>query len=170
MIVNPVADKGHGLDHLFIMSDFQLDVDSPYPQPSRQDLAVVPQKLPYTQSRITFKHYGKYVHRLVRAIATEQNTELKTDEIINVARYMRAKSFEYNNEHPNNGSIIRDINIMAGGDVDVDLTAVSTMRNDYRQASPRNIKRNKPQPGRNNNNRGKVTKSNKPAPRHNAHK
>lgn len=157
-------------DHLFIMSDFQLDVDSPYPQPSRQDLAVVPQKLPYPQSRITFKHYGKYVHKLVRTIAAEQNTELKTDEIINVARYMRAKSFEFNNEHPNNGSIIRDINIMAGGDVNVDLTAVSTMRNDYHQMPQRGMKRAKQQPGRNSNNRSKVTKSNKPAPRHNAHK
>ncbi|MBQ8366471.1 MAG: DUF4290 domain-containing protein [Alistipes sp.] len=158
-------------DHLFIMSDFQLDVDSPYPQPSRQDLAVVPQKLPYPQSRITFKHYGKYVHRLVRAIAAEQNTELKTDEMINVARYMRAKSFEFNNEHPNNGSIIRDINIMAGGEVDVDLTAVSAMRNDYRQVPQHNTRRNKPQQGRNNNNnRSKTAKSNKPAQRHNAHK
>ena len=41
-------------DHLFIMSDFQLDVDSPYPQPSRQDLTLRPQKLSYPQSRIAF--------------------------------------------------------------------------------------------------------------------
>lgn len=163
-------------DHLFIMSDFQLDVDSPYQQPSRQDLAVVPKKLPYPQSRITFKHYGKYVHNLVRAIASERNTELKRDEMLNVARYMRTKSFEFNNEHPNNGSIIRDINIMAGGDVDVDLTAVSAMRSDYRHTPQRNVKRNKPQPGRNNN-RNKMSKGgsqspqrNKLAQRHNVHK
>ncbi|MBQ8493719.1 MAG: DUF4290 domain-containing protein [Alistipes sp.] len=156
-------------DHLFIMSDFQLDVDSPYPQPSRQDLAIRPKKLTYPQSRITFKHYGKYVHNLVRAIASEHNADVKTNEMVNVARYMRAKSFEFNNEHPNNGSIIRDINIMAGGNVDVDLSAVSTMRYDYRQAPQRNTKRNTKQQGRNNN-RSKMAKGNKPSQRHGAHK
>lgn len=163
-------------DHLFIMSDFQLDVDSPYPQPSRQDLAVVPRKLPYPQSRITFKHYGKYVMKLVRTIAAEHNTELKTAEMLNIARYMRTKSFEFNNEHPNNGSIIRDINIMAGGEVDVDLTAVNAMRCDYRHTPQRNLKRNKPQQGRNNNRNkmakggGQVPQRNKTTQRHTAHK
>ena len=35
--------------------------------------------------------------------------------MVNIARYMRTKSYEYNNEHPNNEVIIKDIRIMAGG-------------------------------------------------------
>ena len=58
-------------DHLFIMSDFQLDVDSPYVQPSRQDLTLRPEKLRYPQSRIMFKHYGKYAQKLVRHIVEQ---------------------------------------------------------------------------------------------------
>lgn len=119
-------------DHLFIMSDFQLDVDSPYSQPSRQDLTIVPQKMPYPQTRITFKHYGKYAQRFIRAVASEHNPERVTDEVINIARYMRSKSYEFNCEHPNNDSIIRDIRIMAGGQADIDLSAVSYMRSEYR--------------------------------------
>ena len=39
-LLRDTADFTHKLwDHLFIMSDFQLDVDSPYPQPTRQELS-----------------------------------------------------------------------------------------------------------------------------------
>ena len=84
-------------DHLFIMSDFRLDVDSPYQQPSRQDLTIVPQKMPYPQTRIMFKHYGKYAQRFVQVVATKANSRSAEYEMANVARYMRSKSYEYNN-------------------------------------------------------------------------
>jgi hypothetical protein len=116
------------------MSDFRLDVDSPYPQPSRQDLMIRPQKLNYPQSRITFKHYGKYAQNFVRCVASEQDSSRTTAEVVNIARYMRAKSFEFNNEHPNNDSIIRDIRIMAAGDIELNVEAISGMRSDYRQS------------------------------------
>ena len=59
-LLRDTADFTHKLwDHLFIMSDFQLDVDSPYARPSRQDLTVTPRKMQYSQERIAFKHYGK---------------------------------------------------------------------------------------------------------------
>jgi hypothetical protein len=154
-------------DHLFIMSDFQLDVDSPYPQPSRQDLTLRPQKLSYPQSRITFKHYGKYTQRFVSLIAQEKESQRATQELSNIARYMRSKSYEFNNEHPNNDSIIRDIRIMAGEGFEVDLSAISTMRSDYRQGGQqRQQRRGKQQ--RNNNGR-KMQKGGKNHSRHNNH-
>jgi hypothetical protein len=133
-------------DHLFIMSDFRLDVDSPYQQPSRQDLTIVPQKMPYPQTHIMFKHYGKYAQRLLQVVATKQGSRTAEREVANIARFMRSKSYEYNNEHPNNESIIRDIHLMAGGSVEVDLSEVSTMRSEYRPGlSSRPQKRSKMQ-------------------------
>jgi hypothetical protein len=153
-------------DHLFIMSDFQLDVDSPYPQPSRQDLTLRPQKLSYPQSRITFKHYGKYTQRFVSLIAQEKESQRATQELSNIARYMRSKSYEFNNEHPNNDSIIRDIRIMAGEGFEVDLSAISTMRSDYRQGGQqRQQRRGKQQ----RNNGRKMQKGGKNHSRHNNH-
>lgn len=123
-------------DHLFIMSDFKLDVDSPYVQPSRQDLALRPERLRYPQSRIMFKHYGKYAQRLLRHAVDEMSSHDVNGEIVNMARYLRAKSYEYNNEYPNNDSIARDIRLMSGGDVELNLTDISNMRSDYRQHQP----------------------------------
>lgn len=134
-------------DHLFIMSDFQLDVDSPYTQPSRQDLDIRPAKLPYPQSRITFKHYGKYTQKFVRQIVAEAATKSVDEELLNVARHMRAKSYEFNNEHPNNDAIARDIRIMSASNVELNLSEVLNLRCEYRthQTPQRNVKGKKTQ-------------------------
>ena len=64
-LLRDTADYTHKLwDHMFIMSDFQLDVDSPYPRPSRQELTAAPHRMPYAQSRLSHKHYGKYVGQM----------------------------------------------------------------------------------------------------------
>ncbi|MBO5890544.1 MAG: DUF4290 domain-containing protein [Alistipes sp.] len=139
-------------DHLFIMSDFQLDVDSPYPQPSRQELTLAPKKLPYPQSRVMFKHYGKYAERFVRAINENGASKSSTKSALNIGRYLRAKSYEFNHEHPNNDSIIRDMRLMAGGNLEVDLSELASMRSEYCKMPQRNHKR-KAQPQRNGRNK-----------------
>lgn len=158
-------------DHLFIMSDFRLDVDSPYQQPSRQDLTIVPQKMPYPQTHIMFKHYGKYAQRLVQMLASKQGSRTAEREVANVARFMRSKSYEYNNEHPNNESIIRDIHLMAGGNVEVDLSEVSTMRSEYRPGlSSRPQKRSKMQRSNGQRKQQKSSNRNQHAQRHTSHR
>ena len=128
------ADFTHKLwDHLFIMSDFQLDVDSPYPRPTRQDLTITPSRMPYSQGRIEFKHYGKYVARTLRALCDEPNREARNVAINSLARYMRAKSFEYNQEHPNNEVIIKDIKQMSENCIELDEIALNNLRSDYNQ-------------------------------------
>ena len=46
---------------------------------------------------------------------------------------MRAKSYEYNQEHPNNEVIIKDIKLMSGGDISMDEAAINNLRSDYKQ-------------------------------------
>ena len=133
-LLRDTADFTHKLwDHLFIMSDFQLDVDSPYPRPTRQELTVTPTRMPYTQGRITFKHYGKYVERMIGSLATVENPRAVASAVDNLARYMRTKSYEYNQEHPNNEVIVKDIKRMSGGSIQIDEEALNNLRSDYKQ-------------------------------------
>lgn len=171
-MLRDTEDFKHKLwDHLFIMSDFRLDVDSPYSQPSRQDLTLTPQKLRYPQSRITLKHYGKYLHRFVKRVAEESKVQDTTHEMVNIARYMRAKGFEFNNEHPNNDAIVRDIRLMAGEELTMDMSAITQMRSDYRvNVQQRPQKRNKQQAQKRHNNGRKVVSGARPQQRHNQHK
>lgn len=132
-LLRDTADFTHKLwDHLFIMSDFQLDVDSPYPRPSRQDLTVSPRKMHYSQHRIAYKHYGRYVEQTLRSLAGREGRAV-SDAVSDVARYMRAKSYEYNQEHPDNGTIVKDIRRMSEGNIAIDEAAINNLRNDYKQ-------------------------------------
>lgn len=135
--INPTlrdaVDFKHKLwDHLFIMSDFELDVDSPYPLPSRYDLTIKPNRMPYTQSHIQYKHYGKNVERFMKHLEEEKDERKVNATIGSMARYMRTKSYEYNLEHPNNEAIIRDIHRMSDGVLKIDEEAIGAMRTDYK--------------------------------------
>ena len=133
-MLRDTADFAHKLwDHLFIMSDFQLDVDSPYPRPTREELTITPRKMEYSQERIQFKHYGKYVARMIRELRNEPNREATAAAIDSLARYMRSKSFEYNQEHPNNEVIIKDIKRLSDYGIDVDEQSLNNIRSDYKQ-------------------------------------
>lgn len=171
--INPTLRDTDGFkhklwDHLFIMSDFKLDVDSPYAQPSRQDLTLRPQKLSYPQSRAMFKHYGKYTERFVRLISEESDTSRAVTEMSNIARYMRTNSYEFNNEHPNNDSIIRDIHLMADNNLNMDLSDIVSMRSEYRHGAASRVQRRGKMQMRNN--RHKAQKNGKNNQRHNGHK
>lgn len=185
------SDFNHKLwDHLFIMSDFQLDVDSPYARPTRHDLEMKPRKLQYSQGRIAFKHYGKYVAQMIQALREEKDREALNVAVDSIARYMRSKSFEYNQEHPNNETIIKDIKFLSEGGIELNEEAINNLRSDYKQhlaARPQKgtqRPQQKPQQkgamqknqyNNNNNTRARVqnpAKKNNPenATRHNSHK
>ena len=152
-LLRDTADFTHKLwDHLFIMSDFQLDVDSPYPQPTRQELTITPRRMAYSQGRISFKHYGKYVERMIRSLAGDKDRREVSRTVDNLARYMRSKSYEYNQEHPNNEVIVKDIKRMSGGAIEIDeaissvsrKTAISSTTAIFRKTTVRTaIRRNK---------------------------
>ena len=127
-------DFNHKLwDHLFIMSDFQLDVDSPYARPTRHDLEMKPRRLQYSQERIAFKHYGKYVAHMIERLRNEDERESLKTAVKSRVRYMRSKSFEYNQEHPNNEVIIKDIKLLSKGGIELDEEAINNLRSDYKQ-------------------------------------
>ena len=133
-MLRDTADFTHKLwDHLFIMSDFQLDVDSPYPRPTREDLTIKPRKMEYSQNRITHKHYGKYVAHMLRKLRYEEDADATAAAIDSLARYMRSKSFEYNQEHPKNEVIIKDIKKMSEGAIEIDEVALNNLRSEYKQ-------------------------------------
>lgn len=133
-LLRDTADYTHKLwDHLFIMSDFQLDVDSPYPRPTREELTISPRRLDYPQSQIRYKHYGKYVEKMVQSLSKEENSHAVTYAVDNLARYMRTKSYEYNQEHPNNEVIIKDLKNMSDGNIKINEEALNNLRSDYKQ-------------------------------------
>lgn len=137
--LNPVlrdtAEYTHKLwDHLFIMSDFQLDVDSPYPIPTPESLYPQPTRLTYPRHHIRRKHYGFNIQRIIRALEQATPSDEVRESLGNVARFMRSKSFEYNQEHPSNENIIKEIKNMSENGIQLDEAYLATIKNNYQNA------------------------------------
>ena len=131
--LNPIlresADFKHKLwDHLFIMSDFDLDVDSPYPIPTAKSLYPKPDRIEYPKHQIARKHYGKNIENMLAALKEIDDEEAKTQIAGNIAKFMRAKSFEYNQEHPNNEVIMKDIRSMSDNRIVLDEVALNNLK------------------------------------------
>lgn len=134
-LLRDTADFTHKLwDHLFIMSDFRLDVDSPYPLPTREDLEVKPEKLEYPQSEISHKHYGKNIVRVINRLKYEEPKVVEAG-LCDVMRYMYGKSSEYNQDHPTAEMIANDIRILSEGGINLDEEMLKNVEMGHKSAS-----------------------------------
>ncbi len=92
-----VEDFRHKLwDHLFFISDFKLDVDSPYPIPTKETYKEKPAPLPYPKRHPKFSHLGKNIELVIDKALKEENPEKKNGLSNAVAYYMK---LAYNNWH-----------------------------------------------------------------------
>ena len=92
-----VEDFRHKLwDHLFLISDFTLDVKSPYPIPTRETLKAKPHPLPYPKRYPKFSHLGKNLEVIINKALKEENAEKKLGYANAIAYYMK---LAYNNWH-----------------------------------------------------------------------
>ncbi len=80
-------------DHLYIISKFELDVDSPYPMPPKETLTRKPEKVEYSDKKIRFKHYGKNIEGIIKkAIEFEDGPE--KDALIHaIANHLKKSPF-----------------------------------------------------------------------------
>jgi Domain of unknown function (DUF4290) len=92
-----VEDFRHKLwDHLFLISDFTLEVKSPYPIPTRETLKAKPEPLPYPKRHPKFSHLGKNLEVIINKGLAEENPEKRLGFANAVAYYMK---LAYNNWH-----------------------------------------------------------------------
>ncbi len=92
-----VEDFRHKLwDHLFLISDFKLDVKSPYPIPTRETLKSKPKVLPYPKRYPKYAHLGKNLETVIKKALDEQDVEKRQGFSNAIAYYMK---LTYNNWH-----------------------------------------------------------------------
>lgn len=110
--INPqqrdVNDLKHKLwDHLYIISDFKLEVNSPFPPPSVENLYKKPDKVDYKKNNIKFKHYGKNMELIIqKAIEYEEGPE--KDAFIKIIANHLKKSYLTWNRDSVNDELIED--------------------------------------------------------------
>jgi len=85
-----IEDYKHKLwDHLFQMTDFNLDVDAPYPCPTPEMVYKKPEVLPYPQESIKHRHLGKNIQELLDKAVKEENDETRQGLTQAIGYYMK---------------------------------------------------------------------------------
>lgn len=128
MMANPqfknIEEYKHKLwDHLYIMSDFKLDVDAPYPPPPPEAAEFKkPEPMHYPDGKIKNRTFGKNFERFMeRAVACDDPEKLKGYAEA-AAYYIKLAYLNWNNEHVTDESVKAELSRMSDGKLSVDET------------------------------------------------
>ena len=113
-----VPDFRHKLwDHLAIMSEFKLDIDTPYPLPSLSKLQEKPASITAEYTRVAadvVSMDGKLVEKLIDKIKELEDPEQKRALIVLTANHMKKSFLTWNKDSVEDEQIYNDINTLCG--------------------------------------------------------
>jgi hypothetical protein len=160
-----VADFKHKLwDHLHIISDYKIDVDSPYPKPTPEAALIKPAHIGYPQQKIRYKHYGKTVEKLIAKTMEEENPERKTSMVQGIANFMKMAYVQWNKDNVSDEVIFKNLRELSGGHLELDEN-VNLQKVEFRPQVNRQNNNNR---GRqNNNNKGRQSNNGRPQQKNN---
>lgn len=118
-VLRDVAEFKHKLwDHLAIMSDFKLDIDYPYNPPTPDILTEKPNRVPYSDNNIRYKHYGFIMESLIK-----KTTELEGEErdvlIELLANHMKKSYVAWNKDGVDDEKIFQDLKELSRGRLNI---------------------------------------------------
>ena len=139
-------------DHLYIISKFELDVDSPYPMPPKETLTRKPEKVEYSDKKIRFKHYGKNIEGIIKkAIEFEDGPE--KDALIHaIANHLKKSYLNWNRDSVDDVAIAKHLEILSEGKLmlteDQILTSTSDILARNKQKKKKFVPRSKDNSGK----------------------
>lgn len=102
-------------DHMYIISQFKLVVDSPYPPPSQEELAKKPEKIPYGNKKIRYRHYGKNIEGIIQKALVYEEGEEK-DALVNmIANHLKKSYLNWNRDSVADETILKQLSTLSGG-------------------------------------------------------
>ncbi|UAB80840.1 DUF4290 domain-containing protein [Marixanthomonas sp. SCSIO 43207] len=144
-----VPDFQHKLwDQLIIMSDFKLDVDSPFPKPSREELAERPQPLPYPQNHPKYRFYGNNIKRMIDVANKWEDGDKKDGLILTIANHMKKCFLNWNKDTVDDGVIFDHLFELSGGKInlknsDEDLSEAKDLMKNKKRYNKKSYKNNR---------------------------
>jgi hypothetical protein len=110
------ADQQQALwDHLYIISNYQLDVDSPFAPPTIESQRKKPQHIGYQNNDIKYGHYGQYLIKMIEAASQEENDEVREALAYSLASQMKRNYLDWNKSVVNDQVILDDLKNISGG-------------------------------------------------------
>lgn len=119
-------------DHLYLMSDFELDINGPYPVPETSIFHKKPKRMRYSIGEITYKHYGRNVEILIKKAINIADKDEQQQAVVFIFKLMRSFYAAWNKETVDDEIITKHLKELSRGELSVDLRAV---RSDYSDRS-----------------------------------
>ena len=114
-----VEDFRHKLwDHLFLITDFKLDVDSPYPIPTQETLRPKPDPLPYPKRYPRYNHLGKNIEIIIDKALNEENPEKRQGFANSIAYYMKLTYSNWHKELVHDDNIQTELSAITKGELE----------------------------------------------------
>ena len=145
-------------DHMHIISDYKLDVDSPFPKPDSTAVAEKPKKIKYPVKDIKYLHYGRTVQDLIKKCIETEEGEAKEAFVLSLANLMKRDYLAWNENTVNDELIIKHLDDLSGGklklkETDKLISTFELTKNTSSNSNSNNNNRNKKRPNNNKNNR-----------------
>jgi hypothetical protein len=105
-------------DHLFYMSDFKLEVDSPYPKPTRETFRVKPEPLHYPKRKVKYSHLGTNLLQVIDKAMKEEDPEKKSGFAHAIAYYMKLAYSTWHKELVHDDTIRQELNAITNGELE----------------------------------------------------
>ncbi len=115
-----VPDFKHKLwDQLFIISDFKLKADSPYPQPSQEELNEKPERLPYPKTASKYRFYGHNIQTMINVALSWEAGDKQTGLVFVIANHMKKCYLNWNKDSVEDSVIFEHLFELSDGKFDL---------------------------------------------------
>ncbi len=111
-------------DDLYIIADFNFDIDNPYPIPDPETVFKKPEPMTYPQSKVRYKHYGKNIEKLIKEALLKEDPKEQEDAVIYLGKLMKTFHGNWNKETIDDSVILKDIERMSEGKLTLSLDKV----------------------------------------------
>jgi hypothetical protein len=163
-----IADYKHKLyDHLFIISDFKLDLESPYPKPTPETVFVKPAVMKYPQQKITYRFYGKNIEKMIHKVTELPEGQFKTSYINAIGSFMKTNCRNWNDEVIGDEQIMAHLAQLSEGKIIINDAGEIDFKAQQMRRMNNNQNNNNPNQRNNNNNRNFRTNNNPNNPNNN---
>jgi hypothetical protein len=163
-----VEDFRHMLwDHLFLIADFDLDIQSPYPIPSREKLDCKPAPIPYPTSFNKRRHLGRNLNSIIEKALAETDVEKKKGFTSTIAYYMKLSYANWHHEPVHDDMIKEELKEITNGELSYEDGDIK-VRFDNRQFSNPHRRNNKNHKNSSNANTNRNHNKNSRKPKRNA--
>lgn len=115
-------------DDIFIISDFKIDVDSPYPKPEPSLLERKPKRMSYFSNEIKYKHYGRSIELLIEKAIQLEDPKEKEGAVIVIGKLMKSFFQTWNKDAIEDEQVLMNIRRMSNNQLDIDINNVKEFK------------------------------------------